>query len=159
MHKQLTYTDAIPRDSALLSRTSFASKRSWGYPEEWMSLWKTDLEVTEDYISKNKVVKVFDAEVFIGFFAIIHEEENTATIDHFWLVPQKLKQNYGREIFKYIMEYASSRDYERLSLVAEPNAKGFYEKMNGTIIGQFESKIRDRFLDIYEFPIIRSDDH
>jgi N-acetylglutamate synthase-like GNAT family acetyltransferase len=118
-----------------------------------MLLWKIDLEITKDYILQNKVVKVFDAENFIGFFAVIADKENNAVIDHFWIKPEMIKQNYGREIFSYVTKYISSSGYKRLTLIAEPNTKGFYEKMGGEITGQFESLISKRYLDVYEFPI------
>lgn len=38
-----------------------------------------------------------------------------------------------------------------MKLFAEPNATGFNEKMNGKVVGKFQSKIIGRFLDIYEF--------
>ena len=40
-----------------------------------------------------------------------------------------------------------------MTLIAEPNAIGFYQKMNGSAVGKFQSKISGRVLDIYEFKI------
>ena|SRR5690606_33202337 len=148
----LTYIDADVNDSELLTATAVNSKMIWGYSEEQMSLWQTELEVTSTYILQNKVVKCFDNDNFIGFFAIqIYNE--IPEIDHLWLLPGKTNQNYGRKIFQYILEYITSIGFTSIKLVAEPHAKGFYDKMGGKIINKHESKISGRFLDIYEFDI------
>lgn len=130
------------------------SKRASGYSNDLMELWKSDLEVSHQYILDNKVVKVFDHKIFIGFFAIKLAENNIAEIDHLWLIPDKMKRGYGRLIFQYIFEYLKENGHRRATLIAEPNAKGFYEKMNGKVIGQFQSKVSGRFLDIYNFNLL-----
>jgi acetyltransferase (GNAT) family protein len=150
----LTYADATPEDAELLSAIAFDSKKFWGYPDELMALWKTDLEINHEYILENKVVKVLDAENFIGFFALKFAENGNVELDHLWLKPEHIKRSYGREIFKYIIDYLSTKTYHTMTLIAEPNATGFYEKMNGKVSGRFESKISGRFLDIYAFEII-----
>ena len=57
-------------------------------------------------------------------------------------------------IFQYIFSYMRSNGYNKATLIAEPHAKGFYDKMGGKITGQFQSKISGRFLDIYEYELI-----
>jgi GNAT superfamily N-acetyltransferase len=153
MSRQLLYIDAIAEDAELLSLTAKSSKKIWGYSDELMLLWKEDLEVAKDYIFENKVVKVYNLEKYVGFFAVKSLENENAEIDHLWITPKNVKQNYGREIFQFIKSYVASIGSKKLTVIAEPNAKGFYEKMGGKIIGRFESIINGRFLDIYEFSI------
>ena len=147
----LKYIDANPEDAELLSSLAFESKMFWGYSNELMNLWKEDLEISREYILENKVIKVFDENIFLGFFAIKFENEEKIELDHLWLKPENIKRNYGREIFSFIINYLSSTNIEKFTLIAEPNAIGFYQKMNGKVIGKFQSKISGRFLDIYEF--------
>jgi GNAT superfamily N-acetyltransferase len=158
MPSRLMYIDAVPEDSELLSATAIASKKTWGYADDLMRLWKPDLEVTAAYILENKVVKVFDNETFIGFFALKPIENTAVEIDHLWLTPDSMRRNYGREIFQYIRDYLLSNGYQKAALVAEPNANGFYEKMGGKIIGKFQSRLSGRFLDIFEYQITGQDE-
>ena len=153
MSAPLTFTYAVSTDSGLLTSTAFASKKVWGYSDEFMSLWKQELEISEDYISKNTVVKVFHADDFIGFFALKATGNNTVEIDHLWLLPNKIKSGFGKQIFQQIREVLRQQGHQKVWLVAEPNAKGFYDKMGGRVTGQFESKVSGRFLDIYEFEV------
>ena len=151
MNSNLVYINANVEDTELLSFVAYSSKKYWGYSEEQMNLWKSDLEISSEYILENNVVKVFDDENFLGFFSIKLDKEQNVELDHLWLKPEYIKQNYGRQIFNYIMEILFEKGFERVTLIAEPNATGFYQKMNGKVIGKFQSKISGRFLDIYEF--------
>lgn len=149
----LKYIAASTGDAQFLTKVAIQSKKVWGYSEEHISLWKDDLKISEDYILQNKVMKVFDNNIFIGFFALKFEKNQSPEIDHLWLQPEFLRKNYGRSIFKFITEFISEKGFSKTTLVAEPNAKGFYEKLGGKVIGEFESKISGRFLEIFEFQI------
>ena len=149
----LIYRKAIPTDADLLTQTAFRSKQVWGYPDEWMETWRDDLRVDETYILHNEVRKVFDDERFIGFFAFIRETDGVAVIDHFWLLPDERRKGYGKHIFAYLLRCLATQGYSRADVVAEPHAKGFYEKMGGRFTGCFESKIPGRMLDIYTFTV------
>ncbi len=150
---ELKYIDAKPTDSKLLTDTALLSKKYWGYDDKLINLWRSDLEISAEYISKNKVVKVYIEDKFIGFFGIKFTNEKEAEIDHLWLIPEKINKGFGRSIFNHIFKCLKSKNYKKTTLVAEPNAKGFYDKMGGRVIGQRQSKVSGRFLDIYEFKI------
>lgn len=153
MNSELKYIASKPRDSKFLTDTALLSKKYWGYDDSLMDLWKTDLEVSEEYILKNEVIKVYEQNRFIGFYGIKFINKDEAEIDHLWLIPGKIKKGLGRLIFNHIFVCLKLKNYNKATLVAEPNAKGFYEKMGGRVIGQFQSKVSGRFLDIYEFKI------
>ncbi|MGK4568312.1 GNAT family N-acetyltransferase [Flavobacterium sp. 3HN19-14] len=151
MKRNLIYSEATIADAELLSETAYTSKKNWGYSDELMNLWLQDLTIKSNYITNNKVFKVFNNEIYLGFFAIQVLENGDAEIDHLWLKPEYMRQNFGQEIFMHIMNYLSSEGYEKAKLIAEPNAIGFYQKMGGKVTGKFQSKIPGRILDIYEF--------
>lgn len=153
MSNQLTYKAAKLNDAQLLSRTAFVSKQFWGYSDDLMALWKAEIEITEEYILNNEVVKVFDENCFIGFYALKEKENKCLEIDHLWLLPNYIKKGYGKQIFSHILGYAKETGVLKLNLVAEPNAKTFYDKMGGVVIKKNQSKISGRYLDVYEFKV------
>jgi hypothetical protein len=144
---------AVPGDFKLLTGTAIASKKYWGYPDELINLWRIDLEVSEDYILRNEVVKVYEGSTFIGFYGLKMQENGIVEIDHFWLTTDNIKKGYGRLIFAQMLNHLKANGHSKATLIAEPNAKGFYDKMRGKVVSQFESKISGRFLDIYEFVV------
>jgi ribosomal protein S18 acetylase RimI-like enzyme len=153
MKPKLTYSDANVEDAELLSSIAFNSKKFWGYSDELMNVWRSDLEISTQYILKNKVVKVFLEEKLIGFFGIKFIDSSIAEIDHLWIKPENIRRNFGRDIFNHIIDYLLANGFNKTTLIAEPNAIGFYQKMNGQIVGKSQSKISGRILDIYEFQV------
>lgn len=153
MKSDLIYLEAVSTDSKLLTETSFHSKKMWGYSDELMNLWKQDLEISEEYILKNKVFKIYDEKVFIGFFAFKSHEAKVIELDHLWLKPGQIKKGYGRSVFEFILNYLRNTGHLNFNLTAEPNAKGFYDKMGGKVLGKFQSKVSGRILDIYQFTV------
>ena len=149
----LKYIDAFPTDFQLLTETAILSKQYWGYSNELIDLWRTDLEVSREYIQTNKVVKVYNQDTFIGFFSLKTVDKGVVEIDHLWVIPTEIKKGYGRQIFQYIKRYLQTQGRKTAQLIADPNAKGFYDKMGGQVVGQVQSKISGRFLDIYQYSL------
>ncbi|MBD3581919.1 GNAT family N-acetyltransferase [Flavobacterium selenitireducens] len=145
----LHFERAKPSDAGQLSGIAHVSKQNWGYSNEQLASWRTELTLTHDYVTHNHVVRIFFHHELIGFYAII-DGENTE-LDHLWLLPQYMRKGFGSLIFADIRRTVATLGKSIFRLVAEPHAKGFYDKMNGVVIGSFESKIPGRFLEIYEF--------
>lgn len=148
----LKFELASSNDSQLLTDTAFKSKGTWNYTEDQMALWTDELTITKSYIEENKIYKILDNKNYIGFFAFIHSDE-FIELDHFWLLPENTGKGYGTITFDFIKRTAQRLNYNILRVYSEPNANGFYSKMGGKLIQSKESKIKGRFLDIYEFEI------
>lgn len=148
----LKFKSASSNDSCLLTDTAFKSKRKWNYSEEQLALWTDELTITESYIRENSVFKIFDKNNYVGFFSLV-KKDNYLEIDHFWLLPENTGKGYGKISFDFIQRTAQRLNYNILRVYSEPYANGFYSKMGGKIIHSKESKIKGRFLDIYEFEI------
>lgn len=148
----LNFELASSDDSRLLTETAFKSKRNWNYTEEEMALWTNELRITEQYIKENNIFKILDKTNYLGFFALV-TNVYYMEIDHLWLLPENIQKGYGRMTFDFIQQTAQRLNYNILRIVSEPNANEFYSKMGGKIIQSKESKLKGRFLDIYEFEI------
>ena len=150
----LNYEKAIADDATMLTQTANNSKQYWNYSDEQMLLWKEDLKVDADYISNNIVYKAFNENSFIGFYALRFDmQKKCYEVDHFWLTTDNINKGFGRQIFENIVSQLKLLDQTKFFLIAEPNAIGFYQKMNGKKIESIESKIFGRTLDIYEFMV------
>lgn len=151
MYMELYYKGAGIHDCQFLTETAKLSKLAWGYSSDQMKLWEEDLRIDKNYILKNTVAKIFVKEKFIGFFALVEVDSQTMEIDHLWLLPEEMRKGYGSLVFKHIQEYCKTNNFATAVLMADPNAKGFYEKMNGVLQGKLQSKIKDRYLYRYHF--------
>lgn len=95
--KTLQFKRAKPNDSELLSETAFKSKKIWNYSDEQMNLWTNELTITDSYIKRNKVFKIFDSKNFLGFCSLVYKEKHIE-IDHFWLLPENIGKEYGKKL-------------------------------------------------------------
>ena len=48
----------ILEDIPVLNKISEASKKHWGYPDEWMKRWRGDLAITPDFLEYNRIFKL-----------------------------------------------------------------------------------------------------
>lgn len=148
----IAFQQAHPTDAGILTETAVRSKKMWDYTDEEMDLWTDELTITTAYIAKNEVYKIFDSKKHIGFISLIRKD-GFLEIDHFWLLPENTGKGYGRAVFNFIVQIAKTLNYNRISVYSEPHADGFYKKMGGTILQKQESKIKGRFLSIFEFSL------
>lgn len=61
-------------------------------------------------------------------------------LDDLWLEPTQL----GKILFAHACQIAIVQGYRMLTLIAEPYALGFYEKMGAAVVGQEESSVLPR---------------
>ena len=58
--------------------------------------------------------------------------------------PQKIGTGMGTKMFDHLRKRCVSRGINELNILADPNSKGFYEKMGCDYIGEYPSTIRNR---------------
>jgi len=124
----------------MLTGMAYASKRTWGYPEETLDEWNGPLAVLEEH---------FESETFfvaeeereggplpVGFFSLMRvERDDTLDLDHFWVLPEAQGRGTGRLMFEQAVREARLRGARRMTITAEPRAEGFYLKMGAARIG------------------------
>lgn len=88
---------AVPGGAGRLTEISHAAKRHWGYPEEWIRIWRQELVVspgcvaeTPDYVADAGVSPVG----FIGLDPRAQDEE----VDHLWVMPHRMGKGIGRQL-------------------------------------------------------------
>ena len=125
---------ATPGDAGTLTGISFAAKRYWGYPEQWMERWRESLTITPDFIRRNEVyVAVVEGEM-VGFYALAGQGHKFE-LEHLWVSPRHIGTGLGRALFDHAVRRAASLGAEILGIEADPNAEGFYRRMGATRVG------------------------
>jgi maltose O-acetyltransferase len=153
--------NAINEDAGMLTQIAFAAKRFWNYPEEYFSQWARELTITETYISRNFVrIKELN-RVPAGFYSLVEmpEEklfgsvcmEKGLWLDHMFILPEFHNQGIGTEFFKDIDAYMKKNTIQSLKIFADPNSKGFYEKMGAWFLRNSDSSIPGRIIPVYTY--------
>lgn len=137
---------AIAKDIPELNRVSIASKKHWGYPDEWIANWLDELTLTpEKFVRQNILVGELNGEI-IGFCSIT-ESESEYEILHLWVVPQFIGQGYGKKILTRTMDEFVTSD-KPIIVEADPNAESFYKSLGFETFDKVESFPKGRLLPV-----------
>ncbi|MDP2138140.1 MAG: GNAT family N-acetyltransferase [Candidatus Didemnitutus sp.] len=128
---------AEPGDAAVLSALCWAAKEHWGYPPEWMEIWRVELTLTPGYIAREPVFVAEGREGIVGFFGL-RLDEVRSHLEHLWVKPAHLGRGCGRHLFEAAVRLARALGAEVMHIKADPNAEKFYLKMGAVRAGAEE---------------------
>jgi GNAT superfamily N-acetyltransferase len=144
---------ARPEDSEKLTEIAHAAKRSWGYPEHWIRIWRDVLTLRPEFIAANIAYCAIEDEGVIGFY-LLTTESHGLHLDHLWIVPAAMRRGIGRALFGHAANEAKSLRFAEIKIEADPNAEGFYRRMGARRIGvnvtAIEGNRRELPLLVYE---------
>ena len=145
---------ANKEESDVLTEISFSSKRYWKYPEEYYRIWDGELTISPDYISSNDVwVYEIGLEILAYYSLVVLTEEITVGgialecghwLEHMFVRPTHIGFGLGSELFVHLRDRCIEQKINELSILADPNAKGFYQKMGCDYVQDFPSTIAGR---------------
>ena len=136
---------ARPEDADHLTEIAHAAKRHWGYPEEFISLWRTDLTMTHDFIASHPVYCAVIGSHITGFYAL-SRDGSTFELEHMWVHPDDMGTGVGARLFEHAVSIARSLGGSILQIASDPNAEGFYRRMGAHRVGDIPSTPADRKL-------------
>jgi GNAT superfamily N-acetyltransferase len=131
---------ASPEDAQTLTTIALDAKRHWGYPENWIKHWESDLTISSDFIRDNHVYVAEDNGEIRGFYALCVAGDK-AELEHLWVTPAMIGTGIGKELFLDAMERAAKLNVNAVEISSDPNAAGFYKRMGATQIGEIDSSI------------------
>lgn len=143
---------ALAVEAAALSTLCYRSKAVWGYDEAFMALSRTSLEVKPAQIEAGDV---WVAEIDGGVAGVVSlaamDEPHTIELDSLFVDPAHLRSGVGHALLHFAIEEARRRGMERMSILADPNAAGFYERFGATYLRQASSDaIPGRLMPLFE---------
>ena len=143
---------AEPHEHETLTAIAHASKRYWGYPEEWIEQWTDQLTFQKETIARRETwCAVLDHKV-VGVYAL-EIDELEAELEDFWVLPGFMGKGVGRSLFAHALEMARSQGSSRLRIESDPNAADFYRKQGAHQTGEVSSAPADRTLPLLYFDL------
>jgi GNAT superfamily N-acetyltransferase len=138
---------ALPTDASCLTAIAHAAKSYWGYADELMALWDSDLTVAPQFIDNNPVFCAIQGYEIVGFYALSRQGE-AFELEHMWVDPQYMGTGVGARLFEHAVCVARSLGGSRLTIVSDPHAQGFYQRMGAQRVGETPSKPEGRTLPV-----------
>lgn len=119
-----------------INRVIRASKSVWSYSSDYLNAALPLLEVDLDYLTENLAFEILEHNGdTIGFFSIV-EKDGDKYLDHLWIEPSRLRKGAGRMACEFIFQLAARKGWNRLFVLPDPPAVGFYEKLGFVSTGQ-----------------------
>ena len=140
-------------ESPALSQLCFRSKAVWGYDEAFMARARAVLQVGAEQIAAGDVWVATAADRSVAGVVALGpaEQPNTLDLDKLFVEPQRIRTGVGRALLAHAIIEARHRGAERLTILADPYAAGFYERHGARLIGEAPSDaIPGRSLPLYE---------
>lgn len=138
-------------DAQLLSSISKASKAYWGYPPEWLELWRADLEVTPEYLARhyNFVLHWLPDRKVIGF-CVLMEEAHQLWVEHLWVLPDYIGRGLGSALLTTALDQCIGPNHRSVRVIADPNAVPFYKSKGFSTVDYHPSQPGNRRLPVME---------
>jgi GNAT superfamily N-acetyltransferase len=145
---------AEPGESQSLTALCVRSKAHWGYDAAFMTLSAATLNVNEADIALGRVlVAVDDAGRAIGMACVVPDGD-MADLDALFIDPPAIGSGAGRALFDAAVALARKQGAGRMTILADPNAAAFYERMGARFLRNAPSDaIPGRTLPFYEYDL------
>jgi GNAT superfamily N-acetyltransferase len=115
------------------------SKAHWGYPQELIEKWHSELVVTPELImSSISLVVEVDGQIK-GFWCRTPKEGLSE--GRYFIDPDSIRLGYGKLLWDAVIVKAKELKLKYLTWESDPNAVGFYLKMGARQIGTTNSNI------------------
>ena len=140
----LQFLQASSAHLEILRDTLIESKGYWGYAQEKLELWRSNLHFDIDYVSRNTVKLMFSENELVGFYAIVRGPVDE--LDHLWLLPKAIGKGFGNAAFNNILRECHFLGISEFYIVSDPDAEGFYLKRGAVRVGEVFSEPQNRML-------------
>lgn len=143
---------AWPADARALTRVAHAAKRHWGYPEDWLRLWRDALTVTPAFIERRPVWCAVRGAAVLGFYALSGSGA-TRELEHCWVLPTHIGRGVGARLFAHAVATLRADGAGQLRVASDPHAERFYLAMGARRVGVVPSTPRGRMLPLLVLPV------
>jgi GNAT superfamily N-acetyltransferase len=132
--------DARPGEGRALTALARRAKAHWGYEPELLARFADDLEISETAIAAGEV-RVLESSVgtVIGVHRLVPDEP--AVLEDLWVEPDVIGTGLGRRLWEDAVDRARAAGRHAIELDADPNARGFYERMGAVRVGETPSSV------------------
>ena len=145
---------AKPGEGKPLTALCMRSKAHWGYDAAFMRKSAAALLVSEAEIAAGRILVACDAAGRPIGVAGVTTEGETADLDVLFVDPPAIGSGAGRALFEAAAALARRRGAGRMTILADPHAAPFYERMGARFREDAPSDaIPGRTLPLYEYDL------
>ena len=141
-------------DEAYLTEISFASKKYLAFASEYFTIWESEQTISKKYLPENEVFVLEKDNEILAYYSIVnlHEPFKIGEVEiekGFWLKqmfikPENIGEEIGKKLFSHLIDFSKENSIKEIKILADPNTKGFFQKMGCDYIKEYPSTIKNR---------------
>lgn len=136
----LQLRNAQPHDAVALTDPAARSEAHWGYDADFMTSFREQYRITEEFIARNTVFVAEAEGRLLGFYALVPEEGGLA-LEYMYLDPASLGQGLGRILWDHMTRFCRDHRIPEIHLICGPQPKAFYLRMGAVEAGEADSLV------------------
>ncbi len=125
-------------EAGALTELALRSKAMWGYDADFMRACLPALTVSEQQIAAGGV-SVAECDGRLAGFVAISREGPDAEVDMLFVDPEAVQAGIGKALMEWAEAIARTDRIERLHVLSDPHAAGFYEACGFVRVGDAPS--------------------
>lgn len=129
------FRPASPDESAFLGSLVLDGIRHWGhdvnFPEAFAGLQAHGLP-TSEFIEEQTVEVLDDANGAVGFYSLADRGDGVVELVHMFASVERIGTGCGRRLWERSLDRARGMG-DRILIMSDPAAKGFYAAMGATL--------------------------
>lgn len=156
--RDLVIRPARTGEASILTELCIRSKAYWGYESAFMTAAARLLQIPERQIGAGNVLAALqggDGSEPCGVAAIIPlRRKRHFELSHLFVAPEQLRRGIGRALFDAAVALAAERGASHLSILSDPHAADFYDRLGARRTGSAPSGVGgNRMLPLFELAI------
>ncbi|MEQ1759266.1 MAG: GNAT family N-acetyltransferase [Vicinamibacterales bacterium] len=147
----IVYRLGGPLDAEAASRLAQRAKANWGYPSEWLLIWREALTIKAEYLERHWSVVAVDHEALVGI-CVLEAHHDKAEIGHLWISPEHQRRGIGRTLIHRALRTAQMNGYTQVRVESDPFAEAFYVRLGARRVGSVSAPMPG--MDQRELPVL-----
>lgn len=145
----ISIRDLQSAEIGAISALAIRSKASWGYDAEMMRVFVDELTLTEKSFAGFLAAKIAVKDAIpVGYCSLVRRSHTQIELEHLFVDPKHFGQGIGTRLFHEACEIARRHGAQELTLIADPFASGFYERLGANETGRHQSPFPGRLIPI-----------
>lgn len=153
-NRRVNIRSARPDETSVLTELALASKRHWGYDDEFMARCSPELTVHEAEVVEGRVFVAAEGDDDpIGFYSLKQLSDGVGELDMLFVAPEHIGEGYGAHLLDHAMDQSRALGWSVMRVESDPFAATFYEHTGGTCVGTARSSSTGRELPLFEYAL------
>ncbi len=139
---QISIRPAHSDEAKYLTELTMRSKAYWGYDADFLAACRLGLTITAEYITNHPAFVAEISGIAVGFASLYECSPAEVELDFLFIAPEAIGKGVGKRLWQHAVVTAREHGYRLMSIVADPNAESFYQKMGATTVGAMPSEAK-----------------